>query len=87
LNPFAFAFPIAISYVYGSLTQLDITFTVSGGDGNGNPVSFQIDYIWDASLAVSDNLAGLKAAIAAQCLSEFNLTVQTCNVNILMGVM
>lgn len=87
MNPFAFALPFQIVYVVGSLTQVDITFTVSGGDGNGNPVSITMDYIWDASLAVSDNLSGLKTAIVNQILSEYNLTVQSTNVNILMGVM
>lgn len=87
MNPYAFALPFAISYVIGSLTQLDISFSVSGGDGDGNPVSFELDYIWDASLAVSDNLAGLKTAIVNQCQSEFNLTVLSTNVNVLMGVM
>lgn len=86
MNSYAFALPIQISYVTGSLTQVDITFTVSGGDGDGNPVSFSIDFIWDASLAVSDNLASLKTAILNQCASEFNLTVLSNNVNILMAV-
>ncbi len=87
MSTFAFAFPDQISYVIGSLTQVDISFVVTGGDGNGNPVAFGIDYIWDAELAVSANLAGLKTAIANQCQSQFNLTVETSNVNILMGVM
>jgi hypothetical protein len=86
VNPFAFALPFQISYVIGSLTQVDITFMVSGGDGNGNPVSITMDYIWDASLAVSDNLCGLKTAIVSQIQSEFNLTVLSTNVNILMAV-
>jgi hypothetical protein len=87
MSTFCFALPDQISYVTGSLTQVDISFEVSGGDGDGNPVSFGVDYIWDASLAVSDNLAALKTAIVNQCQSEFNLTVLSTNVNILMGVM
>lgn len=87
MSAFAFALPDQISYVTGSLSEVDINFIVTGGDGNGQPIIFGIDYIWDASLAVSDNLAGLKAAIANQIQSEFNLTVETTNVNILMGVM
>ncbi len=87
MNPFAFALPFQIAYVTGSLTQVDITFMISGGDGNGNPVSTTFDYIWDASLAVSDNLAGLKTAIVNEIQSLFNLTIQSCNVNVLMGVM
>lgn len=86
MDAFAFALPIQIAYVTGSLTQVDITFTVTGGDGNGNPVIFAIDFIWDASLAVADNLASLKTAILNQCQSEFNLTVLSSNVNILMAV-
>jgi hypothetical protein len=87
VSAFAFALPDQISYVTGSLTEVDINFIVTGGDGNGNPIIFGIDYIWDASLAVSDNLCGLKTAIANQILSEFDVTVQSTNVNILMGVM
>jgi hypothetical protein len=45
-----------------------------------------MDYIWDASLGVSTNLASLKTAIVDQCASEFNLTVLSTNVNILMAV-
>lgn len=85
MSAFAFALPYQIDYVTGSLTQVDITFTVTGGDGNGNPVVFQIDYIWDASLDVSTNLAALKTAIVNQCASD-NLTVLSNNVNILMAV-
>lgn len=86
MEPFAFALPFQIGYVNGSLSQVDITFSVSGGDGNGNPVSFAIDFIWDATLAVSTNLASLKTAIVDQCASEFNLTVTSDNVNVLMAV-
>lgn len=86
MSAFAFALPDQIDYVTGSLSQVDITFLVSGGDGNGNPVSITMDYIWDASLAVSDNLCGLKTAIVNQIQSEFNLTVLSTNVNILMAV-
>ena len=86
MSAFAFALPYEIEYVTGSLTQVDISLTVSGGDGNGNPVSFSLDYIWDASLGVSTNLASLKTAIVDQCASEFNLTVLSTNVNILMAV-
>lgn len=87
MSAFAFALPYQIEYVTGSLTQVDITFSVSGGDGNGIPVSLQIDYIWDASLAVSDNLAALKTEVVNQIQSQYNLTVLSTNVNILMGVM
>jgi hypothetical protein len=87
MSAFAFALPAQIDYVTGSLSQVDITFSVTGGDGNGQPVIFGIDYIWDATLAVSDNLAALKTAIVNQCLSEFDVTVASTNVNILMGVM
>jgi len=86
MDAFAFALPTQINYVTGSLSQVDISFIVTGGDGNGNPVIFGIDFIWDASLAVSDNLAGLKTAIVNQCASEFDLTVLSTNVNILMAV-
>lgn len=86
MDPFAFALPYEIEYVTGSLTQVDISFTVSGGDGNGNPVSFSLDFIWDGSLPVSTNLASLKTVIINQCASEFNLTVLSSNVNILMAV-
>ncbi len=86
MDPFAFALPYQIDYVDGSLTQVDITFTVTGGDGNGAPVIFQIDFIWDASLAVSDNLSGLKAAIVNQ-FSQFGLALPSTNANVLMGVM
>jgi hypothetical protein len=87
MSAFAFALPYQIEYVTGSLTQVDITFSVSGGDGNGIPVSLQIDYIWDASLAVSDNLAALKTAVVNQIQSQYGVTVLSTNVNILMGVM
>jgi hypothetical protein len=87
MSAFAFALPNEIDYVTGSLTQVDITFDISGGDGNGNPIIFGFDYIWDASLSVSDNLAALKTAIVNQILSEFDVTIQSTNVNILMGVM
>lgn len=86
MSAFAFALPYQISYVVGSSTQVDISFTVMGGDGNNNPVAFGIDFIWDASLDVSTNLANLKTAILNQCASEFNLTVLSSNVNILMAV-
>jgi hypothetical protein len=86
MNPFAFAFPYAIDIVTGSATQVDISFTVSGGDGNGSPVGFSFDFIWDASLPVSTNLSSLKTTIAAQCLTQFNLVVLSTNVNILMAV-
>jgi hypothetical protein len=87
MSAFAFALPFQIGYIIGSLTQVDITFSISGGDGNGTPVSTSIDYIWDASLAVSDNLAALKTAVVNQIQSQFNVTVLSTNVNILMGVM
>jgi len=87
MSAFAFALPDQIDYVTGSLTQVDISFVVTGGDGNGNPIIFGIDYIWDASLCVSDNLSGLKTAIVNQIQSEFDVTIQSINVNILMGVM
>ncbi len=87
MGAFAFALPNTISYVVGSLSQVDILFLVTGGDGDGNPVAFGIDYIWGATLSVSDNLAALKTEIANQCQSQFNLTVVSTNVNILMGVM
>ncbi len=87
MSAFAFALPLALDYVNGSLTQVDITFTISGGDGNGIPVSLEIDYIWDASLAVSDNLAALKTAVVNQIQSVYNVTVASTNVNVLMGVM
>jgi hypothetical protein len=86
MSAFAFALPNQISYVVGSLSQVDILFEVSGGDGNGNPVGFGVDYIWDATLDVSTNLAALKTVIVNQCASEFNLTVLSTNVNILMAV-
>jgi hypothetical protein len=86
MNPSAFALPYRIDYVTGSLTQVDIAFTVTGGEGNGTPGIFQIDFIWDATLAVSDNLAALKTVIVNQCACEFGLVVQSDKVNILMAV-
>lgn len=86
MEPFAFALPFQIAYVTGSLTQVDVTFTVTGGDGNGNPVIFSIDFIWDASQPVATNFANLKTAIVNQCASQFNLTVLSSNVNVLMAV-
>ena len=86
MDPFAFALPIEVEYVNGSATQVDISFIVNGGDGNGNPVVFQTDYIWDASLAVSENLAALKTAIINQAAADYNVTMLSTNVNILMAV-
>ena len=86
MSAFAFALPNQISYVVGSLSQVDILFEVTGGDGNGNPVGFGVDYIWDATVDVATNLAAVKTAIVNQCASEFNLTVLSTNVNIFMAV-
>lgn len=86
MNPFAFALPIQVGYVNGSATQVDISFVITGGDGTGNSLLFQTDYTWDASLAVSDNLVALKTAIISQAASQYNVTVLSTNVNILMAV-
>lgn len=86
MDPFAFALPIEVNYVVGSATQVDISFLITGGDGAGNSVVFQTDYIWDASLAVSENLSALKTAIVNQAASQYNVTLLSTNVNILMAV-
>ncbi len=86
MEPFAFALPTAICYVVGSFTQVEITMTISGGDGGGNPIETGILFIWDAAVPVSDNLSILKTAIVNQIATQFNTVVLSTNVNVLMGI-
>lgn len=86
MEPFVFALATAICDNVGPPFQVEILFSVIGGDGAGNPISLGYTYLYDTSMPASSNIANMKAGIAALVSSQNNLKLLTNNVNILMTV-
>lgn len=86
MEPSVFALPVSAVFVVGTLNQVDITTNVSGSDGNGVPINFLNDFLWDCTQPAATNLANMKAGIIAQALQAVNVKLSSNNVNILMAV-
>ena len=86
MDPFVFALPTAICDIPGPPLQVEILFSVIGGDGAGNPISLGYTYLYDTSIPTSSNIANMKSGIAELVSSQNNLKLLTNNVNILMTV-
>jgi len=84
MEPWAFAIPSTISPV--SVTTFDVFYSGAVSDGVSITDEFSVDYIWDTTQSVANNIANAKTAIVNFCASVQGIQLLTSQVTIFSGV-
>ena len=86
MEPYIFVLPFAVCTTQTPPVQVEIMFNATGVDSNGLTFALSYSYIYDNTLAQSENFANIKAGIVAQAALIDGVKLATNNVNLIMTV-